>query len=110
MCNTDECVEMVKRMTAELFREQRELVGRLNAMHRQIEKDKHLASKVLRKIEWLEERDRAVKRLNKVPPSPHSVPPASGLNSLPQLIWGRAMTTADLSHLRADHQVSPRGT
>ena len=73
MRNTDKCVEMVKGMTAELFREQQELVERLNAMQRRIEMDKNLESKALRKIEWLEERDRVVKRLNKVQPSPHSV-------------------------------------
>ena len=86
MRNTDKCVEMVKGMTAELFREQQELVERLNAMQRRIEKDKNLESKALRKIEWLEERDRVVKRLNTVQPSPQSVPPTSRLNTLPQLL------------------------
>ncbi|KAJ1470460.1 hypothetical protein T484DRAFT_1753869 [Baffinella frigidus] len=42
MSHSDECVGMVKHMTAELFREQRELVQRLNAMHAGIEEDEKL--------------------------------------------------------------------
>ncbi|KAJ1477477.1 hypothetical protein T484DRAFT_2023735 [Baffinella frigidus] len=65
MCGTDECVDMVKGLTAELFREQRELVARLNAMQERITQDPNLISKTLRKIEWMEEKERSVERLNK---------------------------------------------
>ena len=81
MRNTDKCVEMVKGMTAELFREQRELVQRLNAMQKEIEVEKDAVRKVRRKIEWLAERDRAVDLLNKVQPSPRCVSPASPCRS-----------------------------
>jgi hypothetical protein len=64
----DGCVGMVKDMTAELFREQRELVERLNVMQRGIEKERKLVSKVLRKVEWMAEKERAVKQLKKVQP------------------------------------------
>ena len=73
MCNKNECVEMVKGLTAELLREQRELVERLNAMQRQIEADNNLASKALRKIAWMEEKKRSVQLLKKVQPSPNSI-------------------------------------
>ncbi|KAJ1473074.1 hypothetical protein T484DRAFT_1913647 [Baffinella frigidus] len=65
MCITDECVEMVKEMTAELFREQRELVARLNTLHERIEAERQPVSKVLRKVEWMEEKERSVEQLNK---------------------------------------------
>jgi hypothetical protein len=61
MCNTDECVEMVKGVTVELFREQREFVERLNAMHRRIEAEKDAVGRVRLKIEWMEEKERCVK-------------------------------------------------
>ncbi|KAJ1473066.1 hypothetical protein T484DRAFT_1837778 [Baffinella frigidus] len=64
MCNEDEVVEMVKAMTAELFREQRELVERLNAMHERIEAESQPVSKVRRKVEWMEEKERSVEQLN----------------------------------------------
>ncbi|KAJ1477684.1 hypothetical protein T484DRAFT_1962746 [Baffinella frigidus] len=66
MCNTDACVGMVKEMTAELFREQRELVARLNAMQQQIEAENDPVGKVLRKLEWMEEKERSVEVLNKI--------------------------------------------
>ncbi|KAJ1492069.1 hypothetical protein T484DRAFT_1881664 [Baffinella frigidus] len=65
MCKMDECVEGVKEMTAELFREQRELVARLNDMQQRIEAEAHPVRKVLRKVEWMEEKERSVERLNK---------------------------------------------
>ncbi|KAJ1492067.1 hypothetical protein T484DRAFT_1772593 [Baffinella frigidus] len=65
MRKTDECVEGVKEMTAELFREQRELVARLNDMQQRIEAETHPVRKVLRKVEWMEEKERSVERLNK---------------------------------------------
>ncbi|KAJ1492068.1 hypothetical protein T484DRAFT_1772594 [Baffinella frigidus] len=65
MRKTDECVEGVKEMTAELFREQRELVARLNDMQQRIEAEAHPVRKVLRKVEWMEEKERSVERLNK---------------------------------------------
>ena len=79
MYETEEYVGMVKEVkevTAALFHEQRELVGRLNAMQAGIEHDPRLVSKTLRKIEWMEEKERAVKRLKQVQPGPPSFPPA----------------------------------
>jgi len=66
---------MVKGVTAELFREQRELVERLNAMHRRIEAEKDAIERVRRKIEWMEEKERCVEMMSEVHPSPHSTPP-----------------------------------
>jgi len=71
MCGQDKCVEMVKEMTAELFREQRELVRRLNAMQERISLDQCLVSKTRRKIEWMEEKERTVGRLKKIVASLH---------------------------------------
>jgi len=68
-------VKEVKDVTADLCREQRKLVGRLNAMQAGIEDDPRLVSKTLRKIEWME-KERAVKRLHQVQPDPPSFPPA----------------------------------
>ncbi|KAJ1467759.1 hypothetical protein T484DRAFT_1857721 [Baffinella frigidus] len=65
MCNTDE-VRRVKETTAELFREQRALVERLNAMNERIEAENHPARKVLRKVKWMEEKDRSVELLGKI--------------------------------------------
>ena len=59
-------MERVREMTAELFREQRELVQRLNAMQDHISKDTGLISKTRRKIEWMEEKERTVRRLKKI--------------------------------------------
>jgi len=73
MCNTDECVEMVKGLAAELLREQQELVERLNAMQGAIEADTNLTSKALHKIAWMEKKKRSVQLLKTVQPSPHSV-------------------------------------
>jgi len=70
MRDTDECVEMVKELTAELFREQRELVERLNTLHRGIEDENHPVLKVRRKVEWMEEKERSIEQLNKVPAFP----------------------------------------
>jgi hypothetical protein len=77
MCNTDECVDTMKEVTAELFREQRELVERLNAMQDCITAEQHPVRKVLLKVQWMEEKERSVELLNKVQSSPHSFPPAS---------------------------------
>ena len=71
MCGQDRCVEMVKEMKAELFREQRELVRRLNAMQEQIAQDQCLVSKTHRKIEWMAEKERSVGRLKKIVASLH---------------------------------------
>ncbi|KAJ1467760.1 hypothetical protein T484DRAFT_2027355 [Baffinella frigidus] len=65
MCNTDE-VRRVKETTAELFREQRALVERLNAMNERIEAENHPVRKVLRKVKWMEEKDRSVELLGKI--------------------------------------------
>ncbi|KAJ1480058.1 hypothetical protein T484DRAFT_1957557 [Baffinella frigidus] len=62
----DECVQRVKETTAELFREQRELVDRLNGLHRLVEAESHPVRKVLRKVEWMEEKDRSVELLGKI--------------------------------------------
>ncbi|KAJ1473332.1 hypothetical protein T484DRAFT_1913217 [Baffinella frigidus] len=66
MRDTDDCMEMVRHMTAELFREKRELVERLNAMQVGIEEDNQLESKVLRKVEWMSEKERSVKQLKQM--------------------------------------------
>jgi hypothetical protein len=84
MCNTDE-VRRVKETTAELFREQRALVERLNAMNERIEAENHPVRKVLRKVKWMEEKDRSVELLGKVRPSPHS-----------RLLWGPSVMTTNL--------------
>ena len=103
----DECVEMVKEMTAELFHEHRELVERLNRMQKEIEEEHDAVTKVRRKVEWAAERDRAVELMNKVHPCPLCTPHASECNSLPPLLWARAMTT-DPARLLADHRVTSR--
>ena len=66
MCGQDQCVGMVKEMTAELFREHRELVQRLNLLQEHINSDDCLISKTRRKIEWMEEKERTVRRLKKI--------------------------------------------
>ena len=79
-----ESVEKVKGMVAEVFREKKELVWRLNIMHEAIEDEEDLKARVLRKFEWMEEKERSVERLNKVRHFPTSFPPSSKL-ALPQL-------------------------
>jgi hypothetical protein len=100
MSNSAECVELVKKMTAELFREQRELVERLNAMHAGIEQENHLASKALRKVQWIEERDRTVRHLNKVLPLRYSFPPACDHEDPAAAGVGHAVPTTYPLHLR----------
>ncbi|KAJ1467801.1 hypothetical protein T484DRAFT_3630686 [Baffinella frigidus] len=62
----DESVEAVKEMLAELVREKELLVARLNDLHKHIEGDQNLTSRVLRQAEWMDEKDRTVARLSKV--------------------------------------------
>ena len=62
-------------MTEELFREKKELVQRLNAMQERIAAEIEPVAKVRRKVEWMEEKERCVELLNKVPhPPPNSLP------------------------------------
>ena len=68
-----ECVERVKEMVAEVEREKAELVERLNAMHQQIAAEQDPVTKVLRKVEWMEEKERSVATLNKIVASLHLV-------------------------------------
>ncbi|KAJ1470029.1 hypothetical protein T484DRAFT_1981017 [Baffinella frigidus] len=62
----DESVGAVKEMLAELVREKELLVARLNDLHKHIEGDQNLTSRVLRQAEWMDEKDRTVARLSKV--------------------------------------------
>jgi len=77
MCNTDGCMETMKETTEELFHAQRELIKRLNAIQDRIQAESHPVRKVLLKVQWMEEKERSVKLLNKVQLFPHSFPPAS---------------------------------
>ncbi|KAJ1479792.1 hypothetical protein T484DRAFT_1812879 [Baffinella frigidus] len=61
-----ECVDTVKEMMAEVIREKKELVERLNEMHQGIEEEEDLLTKVLRKVEWMEEKERSVEALNRI--------------------------------------------
>jgi hypothetical protein len=65
MCQ-DEGVETVKALIAELCLEKDRLVERLNAMHERIEEERNLATKVLLKVEWMEEKERSLELLHKV--------------------------------------------
>ena len=65
MCQ-DEGVETVKMLMAELCLEKDGLVARLNAMHERIEEEDNLVTKVLLKVQWMEEKERSVELLNKV--------------------------------------------
>lgn len=102
VCDTDECVGMVRGVTAGLFREKRELVELLNAMNQRVQAEEHPANKVLRKVAS-SGGERSVELLNKVQPSPHSSPPASLRGTLPQLLW--ALRPTDPVHLRTDRRV-----
>jgi hypothetical protein len=85
-------MEMVKVMTEELFREKKELVQRLNAMQERIAAEIEPVAKVRRKVEWMEEKERCVELLNKVPhPPPHT--PFCGLMSTnsPSPFWRRCL-------------------
>jgi hypothetical protein len=66
MAPQNECVERVKEMVAEVTREKADLVQRLNAMHQRIEQETDTVTKVLRKVEWMEEKERSVEALNKI--------------------------------------------
>ena len=59
-------------MTEALLFEQRELVGRLDALAARIHQDKDPASKARSKVEYAEERAHYVQLLRKVQPSPYS--------------------------------------
>ncbi|KAJ1479793.1 hypothetical protein T484DRAFT_1958003 [Baffinella frigidus] len=61
-----EYVNTVKEMMAEVMREKKELVERLNEMHQGIEEEEDLLTKVLRKVEWMEEKERSVEALNRI--------------------------------------------
>ena len=65
---SQDCVVMVKDRMAKLCREKNGLVERLNAIHDQIEEETDLLSKVLLKVEWMEEKQRCVGPLQKVSP------------------------------------------
>ncbi|KAJ1472757.1 hypothetical protein T484DRAFT_3647099 [Baffinella frigidus] len=65
MCQ-DESVESVKELMAELYREKNALVVRLNAMQERIEHEKDVHTKLLLKIEWMEEKERSVELLKRV--------------------------------------------
>ena len=65
MCQ-DEGVETVKALMAELRLEKDRLVERLNTMHERIEEENNLVTKVLLKVEWMEEKERSLELLNKV--------------------------------------------
>jgi DNA-binding ferritin-like protein len=71
----DESVEAAKEMLAELVREKELLVARLNDLHKHIEGDQNLTSRMLRQVEWMEEKDRTVARLRKVGPCKPSFQP-----------------------------------
>ena len=60
-------------MVAEVEREKAELVERLNAMNEQIAAEVDPVTKVLRKVEWMEEKERSVAALNKIVASLHRV-------------------------------------
>ncbi|KAJ1483587.1 hypothetical protein T484DRAFT_1949586 [Baffinella frigidus] len=66
MSPQNECVATVKEMVAELMREKKDLVDRLNDMHQRIEEEKDLGIKVRRKIAWAEEKERSVEAMNKI--------------------------------------------
>ena len=66
-------------MTEALLFEQRELVGRLDALAASIQKDKDPASKARSKVAYAEERAHYVQLLRKVQPSPHSFSSACDL-------------------------------
>ncbi|KAJ1477483.1 hypothetical protein T484DRAFT_1821190 [Baffinella frigidus] len=103
-----ECVGMVKGMTAELFREQWELVARLNAMQERIEEDPSLISKTLRKIEWMEEKQRSVARLNKAVASLRCALEADVASGEMVTTAGSAVSSAsdELSHDDTESEVS----
>jgi len=63
---SNECVATVKEMMADAMRETNALVGRLNAMHAQIEEEEEPVTKVRRKVAWAAERDHSVEALSKI--------------------------------------------
>ncbi|KAJ1468044.1 hypothetical protein T484DRAFT_1856729, partial [Baffinella frigidus] len=88
----DESVGEVKEMLAELVREKQLLVERLNDLQSHIALDQNLLSRVMRKAEWMEEKDRTVERLSKVQPSPPSLQPAN-LAKTPAADAGPSLTS-----------------
>ncbi|KAJ1479727.1 hypothetical protein T484DRAFT_1958207 [Baffinella frigidus] len=65
MCQ-DESVESVKELMGELYRENNALVVRLNAMQERIEHEKDAHTRLLLKIEWMEEKERSVELLKRM--------------------------------------------
>ena len=101
------CVELIKTRIAEVAREKAELVERLNIMNGLIELTADVKTKALRKIAWMEEKDRSVTRLNQVLPCPAILRgctrPAAGCGDL-------RLAATHLALFLADGVGSPRNS